>query len=106
MMMNTFQQSMYVRNTVTARHNAKTIIMGATLAAGLFIIQIPSASAHPAECTIGWDDRSALHKIFKQARNTFAIPTTVDQNGQYAVCQTNGNSALDNPGCWQYQQSC
>ena len=95
-------------NATQAIRTAKKAIIMASLGSGLFMLQEPGAFAHHAECTINWDDRAALSKIYDQARTSFVVPTTIGPDvpgkppGQNLVgCKTNGNSALDNPSCWQ-----
>lgn len=85
-------------------HTVKKTIAAVSITAGLFIVQAPRASAQ--ECAIAWDDRSALSNILQQARATFVVPTTFNSNRQLTSCKTTGNSALTNPSCWQYQQTC
>jgi hypothetical protein len=84
----------------------KRMITAVSLAAGLYMVQAPSAFAHVEECIINWDNRFALSNILQQARATFVVPTTFDQNGQLTACQTTGNSAQNNLNCWQYQHPC
>ena len=89
-----------------AMQTLKRTITAVSLAAGLFMVQVPSASALAQECNVNWDDPSALGYIFDQARAAWVVPTTLDSNEQLALCNTSGNSAQTNPSCWQYRQNC
>jgi hypothetical protein len=85
-----------------ATQTLKRTITAVSLAAGLFMVQVPSASALAQECTVNWDDPSALGYIYDQARLGFVVPTTFDNQ----LCTPSGNSAQTNLRCWQYRQDC
>lgn len=78
----------------------KSLIRVAIIAAGVLPLGV---IAHPwvAQCTVSFDDPSALTLLFDDARDTVARSTKLVPNGEHEICDTETDSA-----CSQYIQSC
>jgi hypothetical protein len=76
------------------------VLGGAAVVASLLIYASP-AMAGPT-CTISFSNPLSIHSIYGQARETFAVNTSINSSGKFDTC---ANAAPGEP-CWDYAEYC